>query len=214
MVRALRGRRIYRYLFIFGFALYHIWILGSFGSTLDYGTRTIQLNSPATLIVYIFVLFHLTSGRSGNTLSESENDEKSNTPRASAAFNLKSLTLISNTALVLATAWAYVKGIDVVPLITLVISAGLNAYLLLSSYSNKELTSWVSYSVNLYLLAAGLWIFDEYGLYSRGYIGIAIGLIALINIVYRYSLREGRSNQENPQNLTGSNNHINTKTDN
>lgn len=104
-------------------------------------------------------------------------------------MSFKNIVLTSNTLLILSASWLYVDEGRTLMLIALIICAISNAYLITKGTGNSELTNWLSYTINIFLIAVGIWQMNYSGLYwyLEFRVGALICTIGLLNTYYRYN---------------------------
>ena len=100
---------------------------------------------------------------------------------------MRTITMTSNTILILISAWAYIEqDLSGILSISLIVCAIINTCLITKSKTNDFIT-WLSYSVSLLLIFIGVWA-NSKGLgwsHTLPKIGIVLIIIGLINTFYR-----------------------------
>ncbi len=97
----------------------------------------------------------------------------------------KNLAFLFNTVLVLLAAWTFTESDSMVAPITMVICAASNSFLLVMNKNNTEFTTWLTYTINVFLIAMGYWIYDDRTQIPT-FAGYIVTTIALINLFQHY----------------------------
>lgn len=102
--------------------------------------------------------------------------------------SMKNIVLIGNSIIILAASWSYVEREGIVFSLALVICAILNAFLIIKGFTSQELTIWASYTINVFLLFSGIWLYNEGYHYWKAEckIGFTVGIVSLLNLYYRF----------------------------
>lgn len=114
-----------------------------------------------------------------------------NNPKHFATMITKNTTLASNTALILVSSWTYAaEHAGLLFSLAIAACAILNAYLFIKGFESRELSVWLSYTANIFVLIAGLWLMNKAPWYQRPefQIGTLISIIGILNLYYRFKI--------------------------
>lgn len=135
---------------------------------------TSRISNYETFSIFSFIFGSVFLLSSGIKIIQNSNEK-----------TIKNFVLVANSALMASSFWIYIEVGRVFLTIMLASVSITNAITIIKNTGNQELLTWAIYSTNACAIMSGYWVVEET---RHQEIGVAISLIAVINLIYRYKI--------------------------